>query len=336
MPAITIMAWNIENFGDTKYQKANGRAELIELICEVIAHERVSVVGFSEMRGDRGAKIGQKMAENLNARVAPLAPWRSQTSPQFMKNRWEQYLFVWDTREVVLYNAPNSFQHAFASAAPPPANVGFPRQVASDRPPYLGYFQTVAAPTIQVPIAVFHAPEPGFWLNVRDGCMALARVTEFQNAGDTCVVMGDFNVKSNSNPAVAGSKGAAAFAALDGVGFRQLIPGNNTDDVLTSLIKASGGQPGMTEGDCYSQPYDNLFLRAPNPNPRAIQGVDFGLDELIEDCVAGGYLEPSLRALQQRRTGAAPATYPTVYDAFEPFRRYVSDHMPVVTQLAWT
>lgn len=336
MPAIILMSWNIENFGDTKFMVNNGRDELIDLICAVIDENVVSIAGFQELRSNRAAAIGQLMVTNLDARTSA-GRWAFQASPKFVKNRWEQYLFVWDTHNVGLYNAPNSFQSDFASAAPPPALIGFPRQKASDRPPYLGYFQSVVTPGIKIPVAVFHAPEPKFAPDVRDACRALATVAEFNVAAEACAIMGDFNVKTNASAAAPASLGNAAFANLVGLGFQQLVTGNAaTDDRLTSLIAKGASFVNMVADDCYSQPYDNIFLRPPNPNAaHTVQANNAGLEELMGECINGNYLEPLLQALHQRRTGVAPGAYAAIEDAFEPFRRYVSDHMPVMTTVQW-
>lgn len=337
MPELVFMAWNIENFGATKYRTSNGGPELISLIAKVMALNRVSIAGFSEMRGNRAEQIGRDLVSVLDG-LTSANRWKSQASKQFVAGRLEQYLFVWDSQEVTPAVTPHSdaFQYEFATALGSTTKIGFPRLSSLDRPPYLGKFRTVAAPIIDIPTAVFHAPAPGN--NVHAACQRLAAVSEFKQNAEACVVMGDFNVKTNANQQAPHSNGQAEFSALVQEGFQQLlVPNNAITDVKTSLVARKSSSPAMTADDCRSQPYDHIFLRKPTRNPPTTITVSAdGMADLITDCLPGNYLESYLVNLQTVREGGPQPAYRSIAEAFVPFRRYVSDHLPVRFKLEWT
>lgn len=333
MPQLDFMGWNIENFGHTKYKKTNGREELLTFVAEVITKNNVAVAGFSEMRSNRAEKIGKKLAAILNR--GPSSAWTFEKSAQFVNNRLEQYLFVWDTNQVTA----GVFQHKFVDtkATTLGALIGFPRQATKDRPPYLTIFTSTATPSIKVSTVIFHAPEPSFAKNVNDGCTRLADIVEINKATEASIVMGDFNVKSVAKQSINGSSGYKAFSAIVAKGFIQALddPTHN-DTVLTSLKAYTYASSTMTASCYQSQPYDHIFVRLPVPNPCAIVQINAGADELISDCLGSNKLGSLLKALEKKRTGSAPRTYRTVESAFVPFRRFVSDHLPVLVTLKWT
>lgn len=330
MPKLfTAMAWNIENYGASKYKKTAGGPELLDLIQQVITNYNIDVIGFSEIRSNLGNDIGRKLTKRLNGGPGG-APWTYEESAQYGKKRWEQYLFVWNTNVVTNYKP---FKDTFANPAPPPASIGFPRQKTTDRPPFLGYFRTVAAaPNRDILVAVMHAPEPGFALNTRDAARNMATVTQFGTKGDSCVLMGDFNVKTNAVEATANSNGAAAFGPLINLApdaFEQAMV-NGGNEILTSLIARKTAWVGMAVGDYFNQPYDQIFVR----DHATISYQNEGVYDLVEDAVNGNFLEPSLVALWNAVTGNAIANFNAVVeDAFVAYRMCVSDHFPVAVEI---
>lgn len=323
------MGWNIENFGASKYNPVTGGAELIALIAEVIKKNDADVVGFCEIRSKLANSIGKDLIAKLGA------GWTyNQNSPPFGKKRWEQYLFVWNTNKVTSYKA---FKSDFANPAAPPPHLGFPRQSLLDRPPLLGYFQTVAGPQKKVLVAIMHSPAPTPTFRPRDAARNIALAAALQE-GDTCVVLGDFNVKASVDVKVPGSFGEAAFKGLVNAGFKQRLRA----DVLSSLIPRKRAWVGMNNDDCKSSPYDQLFCRT----AAGITFLEDGVEDLIVESVSPGtpnvllpstsanYLQPLLAAIKGKNNGGTPpAAYNTVEDAFVDFRYYVSDHLPVVVQV---
>ena len=342
---LTIMGWNIENFGTSKY-KTHG-SELIKFVAKVMDNNKVALAGFSELRSGLGQKIGDGIAKELNT-MQTVTTWKAQASPKFGKNRWEEYVMVWDSAKLSTYNGntattPNSaFQTEFKDPAHAPKLLGFPRQSKLDRPPFAGYFQ--APDSNNVPrkfvFAIMHSPGPDYFPYVRDAARNMAQVAEFKNVGETCVIMGDFNVKYSAAQSVANSYGDLAFSNLVTANLKQVI---DPTDVETSLIKAATLTPWVDQA-YYAQPYDQVFSRLDNVTP-ALTLDDAYQDDLIVDCVnsgwksittnATGYLEPFLGAIADAYSGNTPGT--TKYansttginDAFIAFRRRVSDHMPV-------
>jgi hypothetical protein len=175
-----------------------------------------------------------------------------------------------------------------------------------------------------------HSPEPGFKLNARDAARNMAIVNEFQALGNTCVLMGDFNIKSVAVEAVANSRGAAAFGPLVAAGFEQVLVGGGNADVLTSLISKKSATVGMAAGSYFAQPYDQIFFRI---NGNGITHQNEGVEDLIAEGLNLNYLEASLVALWNRSTGNNAANFTQVEDAFVAYRVCISDHLPVVMEV---
>jgi len=328
MPHITVMGWNIENYGASKWKKSNGGDELVAVIAEVIKKNNIDVAGFCEIRSKLGDDIGKALVQILGA-----ANWTHQPSDAFGKKRWEQYLFVWNKTKVTSYQA---FLSDFTNPNPPPAKLGFPRQSQLDRPPYVGYFQTVAAPPKKVAVAIMHSPSPSSKKGPRDAARNLAEAAALRT-GDGCVLLGDFNVKAPVDVNQAGP-GKEAFQNLVTAGFAQMLDA----DVLSSLISKKQAWVGMYTDDCKSAPYDQLFCWK-----ATAAGITFqndGVEDLLSEIVAatanvntpstqGSYLEPFLAAIDAKNSVAAVTNYNTVEDAFIAYRVFVSDHLPVVVEV---
>lgn len=324
MGTITFMYWNIENFGvgtNSKGQPATkGKftltgPEMVQCIAKVALDLGASIVGLNEIRSGLGATLGPAIATALGA------SWQSAYSPKFGA-RHEEYIFLWNTNKVTTYAA---FQHQFPDPARPGKLLGFPLQAKSDRPPFLGYFQTTNGKRLAV--AIFHGPGPDYWNGVRDGNKNLGSVTAFQTAGDTCLVLGDCNIKWDADVNVASSRGYLAFTPLVALGFEQ----NILQPMLTSLKSYRSAWPTMIIQDAYSEPYDQIFMRT---------AVGYGCEEpgreeLLIECENSRYLSNTLKDIQAKWEGARPALYNSVAETFVPFRRYVSDHMPVVGSVTY-
>ncbi len=343
---LTVMGWNIENFGTAKHNSHG--AQLIEFIAQVINQNQVDIAAFSEMRSNLAGPIGTALATRLdNIQALAAGTWHSRASIQMVPKRLEQYLFVWNSNVATTYNgAPDPvtgvansvpFQWLYNNPAPPPARIGFPRQITGDRSPFLGYFQATDshAAVRQVLVAVMHSPEPGFWKDTRDAARNIARITEFNNNGETCVIVGDFNVKYQSDAAVVNSRGAGAFGNLVAANFVQAM---NPVDAATSLIKAVHWvpPPAMVAGNYQNQPFDQAFFRTTAPAGAPLNHQPAYTDDVIQDCIGGNYLEAPLGAIADTAIGNPPGT--TVYganinNAFVDYRNYVSDHLPVFIQV---
>lgn len=326
MAQITVMYWNIQVYGLAKHNSHG--PELISFIAQVIENYGVDVICMNEMRGGQATVIGLDLRNELS-NIGRAANWQSQASPIYSTNN-EEYVFVWRTGAVTNYQA---FQGQYLDNQ---GNViGFPNGPNTDRPPYLGYFRTVANPQRNILIAGFHAPRPGWWLGVRNGNRNLARVQEFATQGHICLIMGDTNIAFDNDVATPNSRGADAWAAqgfnLAGGGgrFTQLIANDNS-----SLIDYNQAWNGMTINDCYSEPYDQLFIRH-NPATGNTSSANPLTLELIAECMNANYLESYLDDIESVVIGMSPGGYPAVEDAFVAYRRWVSDHMPVIVDITW-
>ena len=336
MPKIlTVMGWNIENFGDSKYDDDNGGDELIEYIATVVDTYKADVVGFCELRSKRAADVGKKLKKKLDTKQGG-THWQYKASQQFGKKRWEEYLFIWRSNKVTSYaGGPTGqkFQSSFDNPAGSPKKIGFPRQSALDRPPFLGYFEVPvpggsSTTKKQVLIAVMHSPARNPLFRPKEAAQNMAKVKPFKNKGDACLLMGDFNVKMVADASVVGSKGEKAFGDLIAAGFEQLIKG----DIATSL--ASKKYVPTAVGDYLLSPYDQLFFRTKSTT--GITTNNPGAEDLVEDSYNGGYLEAKLAAIIDKDHGnsAGTTTFGTdLTSAFQYFRIYVSDHMPVITEI---
>ncbi len=319
MGRVTAICWNIENFGQSKYNRQAGGAELIELIAQVGVQQKASIIALLEIRSSLGASIGSDLANSLAGRTRNNT-WQSNASDLY-GTRLEQYVFVWNTSTVTLYN--NSFQGKYTNSAA--SEMGFKRK--SDRPPYLGFFQTVASPQKKIPIAIFHAPGPDTGKFLIGGIQQLANVQEFASQGDTCLIMGDFNIRESNNGEVRNTFGYDAFGNLIGAGFRQVLK-----NVQSSLTTRDQAVAGMKIKNCYSQPYDTMFIRK-SSNGVSVARNGARVEELIAQCMNNAYLASYLAAIDGVNEKASPPSYTTVKDAFSDFRFYVSDHMPVVADI---
>lgn len=323
MPTRTFMYWNIENFGAGKRGKYTVTGpQLVNFIANVIIRNNVSIFAMNEVRSSLGNQLGLDLAFALNS-VQVTANWTHHASPKFMKGRDEQYLFLW--RRDWIGNT--NFVWAFDNPSSPPPLLGFPTQVTTARPPYLGYFYDATGIGLGFRVAAFHAPGPGYFNGVKRACNNLAKVADFvpTSGNDGVVIMGDCNVKFVADASVAGSFGAQAFQPLLAAKFRQ------ADIGLTSLKSVKDADPSWTVEDAYNQPYDQVFVR----NSKYVGSTGASREELLDECMNGNYLEGLLAAVDGQRTGMTPVSYTNVADAFVSFRKYVSDHMPVVVDIAF-
>lgn len=201
--------------------------------------------------------------------------------------------------------------------------IGF--SALGDRSPYLGYFQTVANASstggpAKIPLAIFHASGPSN--NPEESCQSLAYVVEFANQGDTCFIMGDFNIDTQVT--------YEGYENLQNHNFSSLLDGG------ASSLNHSAPFSGMVSRDCYSSAYDNAFIRANQKSISTNQNQNVepadGIEDLIEECKTGGYLELYLMDLENKKVSPSPnrQDYPDIEDAFPVFRKHVSDHMPAV------
>ncbi|HPS91443.1 MAG TPA: hypothetical protein PKV33_04750 [Methanothrix sp.] len=322
---VTVMGWNIENFGKSKFETKKGGRELIALIAEVMMHNNVDVAAFCEIRSRLGDDIGKEIKNTLSKTAKK--NWSYIFSSQFGAKRMEQYLFVWNEDVVGRLKS----QEEFDDPAKPGKLLGFPKQSKIDRPPFLCYFN-IKSKNKEVLIAMMHSPAPTPTSGPRDAANCLANVKEFKTEGTTCIIMGDFNVSVSVNASSPGTPGAYAFGPLvTTANFEQLLP----DDSQSSLISRNAAFVGMIIDDCRSQPYDQLFFR----NNPILTHSNEGVEELISECITPplplnkGYIAAKLSDINKKRLGNPQTTYTKVEDAFIDFRYFVSDHFPVIVQI---
>jgi hypothetical protein len=306
-PEFRVLGWNIENYGVSKDDK--GGDELIAFIAQVIRKKQVKVAAFSEIRGLMAADIGNRLASELGVN------WTFHPSRKWGVGRWEQYLFVWDTT-VVQANVPADFLDDIRDGAG--NQIGFWR-LTKDRPPFVGNFTTVQG-AVQVTIAIMHSPNPQPWTFPRDAARNLAQVNELQIGARATLLLGDFNVTWDSNQQT-GFYGNAAFTHLFGLGFEQLL-----DNQDSSLIGRNWVPLALDA--CRSSPYDQIFFRHAGT---ACTCHGAGVEDLIEDASSAldNDILQALVNLANKGFAGGHVGAMNVSQAFEAYRKLVSDHLPV-------
>ncbi len=207
---------------------------------------------------------------------------------------------------------------------PDPKWVGFTRQITSDHPPYLGYFETVPTGTgkkVKIPLALYHNRGPGQAEQLSFNCLRLVR--EFEDEGDACFIMGDFNLATTSSS-------NARYQKLLEHKFSSFLDGH-----LSTLISKDKAVPGMGQGSYMANAYDNAFMR---DNTQNIDTASTSaIDDLIIDCLGNSYLGTPLSALENAKVPSSTprGTYTNYYEAFPVFREHVSDHMPACIEITF-
>lgn len=324
MAKVSIMSWNVENWGVSK-----NYAEMIDFVANVIDQYQPVVVAILEVRSNLGASLGTRLCTALDGLVGKANTWDYQASPQY-GTRLEQYLWLWRKDKVAV--TKTQFKDTWRVPAPVyskalTVELGFPRLKGTDHPPYLGFFtfKNKAA----VPMSALHAPEPGYKPNVTKACANLAEISDFTGA-TAGALMGDFNI-SPSDPA--SGNGKKGFGPVVGLGYAQQLVG-----IFTSLNAVpSAAPPGFDKASMFSSQYDNLFLK-----PGA-DGSGGAVLDLVEDCVNDSYpsIAKALRKYvyaaknQNTGTGTMVAKYTTIFAAFADFRYWGSDHFPIIVDVNW-
>jgi len=327
MPKLTLLSWNLLNFGESKYRLTRGRVELIKLIAAVITKNNASIAGFTEILSNKADAIGTDLIGVLGN------SWEHKASDQFLtgsgrSKRKEQYLYLWDKNRVDTYlpaGETESFKYKFFDNGNPLKFPGVPP--TKGRPPWVAFFQTNPPTVKNVVVAIMHSPGPSN--DPQQASLEMAKIQALKTEGDFGLAMGDFNIKKSADMNGNNTPGSIAFAGFKS-DFVQYL-----GDRESSLGNTSWAT--MTIGDCYSHPYDQVFSR-PKPQGAAVNPMNADMDELIFDCVGPPttpkYLRAPLMALQQRvENQTPPNAYITVQDAFLPFRRWVSDHAPVLADI---
>lgn len=326
-PTLRVLGWNIENYGRSKHRHGSGVA-LVEFIATVISEYRYDVVAICEIRSRLGAVIGKDLADELNNMLNSSGAWSFEASAPFCDDRQEQYLFLWDGSK---FAKKPTFTATFKDPSGQ-KTLGFPKQVAKNRPPFMGVFETKIQTIVR--IAMMHSAAPSKVKEVRGAGKNLALIDGFREPGIS-VLIGDFNVKADAN-AKTGDQGQAAFADLvGGCKFEQLF----ADHMATSLVKS--GWVGMTKDQCVSSPYDQIFLKGLDQSKKLVAVLDPligpGMEHLVEDCVGPVKQDPLKKALARLyflgfAGGSAPSSF-TMELAFQTYRALVSDHFPVGADL---
>jgi hypothetical protein len=323
---VRIMSWNMHDWGGP----SRSEPELADLITEVIALWQIRLAAILEVRSNTGAFWGAYIAANLNTRIQGTS-WGFKESGQTGVKK-EQVLYLYDKN---VFTGSNFFPLAtdvanmrlYVDAAN--QAVGFPYfgQVNTSyypyqsNPPFRGTF-TETTTNRALPVYAFHADSNMAWGIL--GCKKLADISDIGTAARG-LVMGDFNITPSD---VQAGNGQAAFTPLAITrGYTQQIINNDK----TSLRKYQSAFNGMTFQDCLSEPYDNFFIKAGG------LGVgNYDIPDVISECVTGGALAAKFGAYLKAKLNlpAAPAC-PDVKTAFENFRHYVSDHLPILLEVTF-
>jgi hypothetical protein len=343
MPKITFLAWNLLNFGESKYRINKGRVELISLIAKVVNNNGADLAGFTEILSNKADPIGKDLVAALNL-LNPTKSWTHMPSDQFMTGtgkakRKEQYLYLWNKNRLDPYTpgVGTSFQYKFENPVGTP--LKFPGVPPSKgRPPWLGFFQTKDGTKPKIVVAIMHSPGPDN--NPEAASQEMSKIGVLVTEGNYTAIMGDFNIRKNATTEDVdmnnvNSNGYMAFNKFS-ANFSQPLYKTESSLAGNAFVK-------MELDECYSNPYDQVFIRPQIPPTNG----DADVDELIKDCVsppvpaepvnvtAPGYLEKPLADLEGKIFGPTPAYYRTVEDAFQMFRRYVSDHAPILADITY-
>ena len=327
MASIRVLGWNVENYGDSKWDK--GGDDLVQFIAQLIIHQKIDIAAFSELRSGRAEDVGNALVKVLNKSGGS---WASIPSNARGTNRWEQYLFVWNKSRLTnnpIQSKPNPNKAALAPFldmffAADGKQIGF-RRVLADRPPCLAEFDLASGGAGKLRVAVMHSPNPGYWKDPQDAAVALAGVGDLRPANVPAVLLGDFNVRANSN-ASNGNFGQGAFGALVASKFEQQLPNDSPSSLKPRKMKP------QSPGECTSEPYDQIFAWDPPKNPPTKSFSKPRVVDVIGESLKDADLEKKLLVLlNKKRSAVAPLT---LVDAFEAYRCMVSDHFPVAVEVA--
>jgi len=325
MPNVSVMSWNIENWGQGK-----NRTQMNDVVANVIFKYDPAVVAIMEVRSNIGATLGARLCTCLNGLQAAPNRWDFKPSPQY-GTRLEQYLWLW-RKDLVTVNKL-LFKDSWPVTIKLPGNktkagmLGFPRQATTDHPPYLGFF--TFANKANVPMSVLHAPGPQFMPNVVKAVANQAQISDFTGAVPAGALMGDFNI-SPSDPTA--GNGLTGFGPVVALGYVQKIV-----NTFTSLNRVPPPNPLLTTAQMFSNQYDNLLVK-PTADAAAGDVID-----VVDDCVnpvanATAGIANALRTWAYFKVNGAAGQVPAfanIYEGFASYRKIVSDHFPVIVDINW-
>ncbi|HYH67482.1 MAG TPA: endonuclease/exonuclease/phosphatase family protein [Urbifossiella sp.] len=324
MANVSVMSWNIENFGQGKF-----RTQMTDVVANVIFKYAPVVVAIMEVRSNIGAQLGTRLCTTLAGLDATkTAKWDYQASPQY-GTRLEQYLWLWRSDKVAV--TKTQFKDTWpvsvtVGTKKQIVNLGFPRQKTTDHPPYLGFF--TFKNKAGVPMSVLHAPGPSYMPNVVKAVANQAQISDFTGAA-AGALMGDFNI-SPSDPA--GGNGLKGFGPVVALGYVQKIV-----NTYTSLNRVPAPDPNLTTAQMFSSQFDNLLLK---PTGAAAAGdvIDV-VDDAIKPLANGNAgIANALRTwayFKVNGTAGKVTAFANVYEGFASYRKIVSDHFPVIVDVNW-
>jgi hypothetical protein len=177
-----------------------------------------------------------------------------------------------------------------------------------------------------VPIVIYHANAPAD-PKCAPGNANLAKIPELAAAA-AGLVMGDFNV-TPSDPKQ--SPGKDSFDALVKLGYTLRLIATKT-----SLKEVPSLNNAATFADCGASEYDNFFVKMPANVTVMAKVID-----TISPAVQGNgqfdktYAEAFGNVAGDRDTPNSGTTkkFNNIYEAFSDYRRYISDHLPILLTL---
>jgi hypothetical protein len=323
---VRILSWNMMNWGGPQ----RNQTTLADFVAAVISLWQADLAAILEVRSNSGGTLGAHLVNELNS-LRMGSSWAHKESGQTGVKK-EQVLYLYDTN---VFTASNFFPLAadvanktrYLDTANQP--VGFPQfgQVNTScypylsNPPFRGTFKEKTT-NAELPVYTFHADSVMVWGIT--GCQRLAEIKEVRTAARG-LVMGDFNITPSD---VQSGNGQTAFTPLAiTYGYAQQIINNDK----TSLKTYQSAFNGMTFQQCLSEPYDNFFIKA-----GGFTVGNYDIPNVLAECVQGGDLEHEFAAYLKAKLSlqAAPVCL-DIKTAFENFRHYVSDHLPIILEVTF-
>jgi len=347
MAQVTLMSWNLGALDAARASQA-GMA-YVQYLASAMEVGKVALAAFSGIRSDLGEQLGAALAMELYNRGQGQASWNHLACPPLGAGRGEQYLFVWNLAAIEARPFPGTtdyWQWDYPLPGGQEGVYGFPRSTgqSSDLPPMRMLFRPAGSEKL-VSVAIFDGPD---WLlgdaagvAAQAACGNLAIIPDFDQ-GDGGVIMGTFHVPHDDDVSVAGSNGAAVFAALAGPGGKYVQAIRNTRSVLAD-------QPlvAITLEDAEPQSADTLFFRADGPG-NGVACASAGIADLLRDALgtmddqgnfAAAPMGLPLALVEAAAAGAdgvsagPDGSYGKLDDAFAVYRALVGDHLPALVTL---
>jgi endonuclease/exonuclease/phosphatase family metal-dependent hydrolase len=100
MPGVKVLSWNIQKFGSSKIDIANGGGAVFQLIGELVREFQPDIVGIMEVMSSSARSILRFILAKLNNIPGQQGSWAGSCSKGQTGSPYETYIFLWKTTTV--------------------------------------------------------------------------------------------------------------------------------------------------------------------------------------------------------------------------------------------